>query len=46
MFFKDRVTVAVSWSLSWASDTSVSYSRTRGFTMTDFCGPSTSAAGA
>src|SRR5438045_3007769 len=45
MFFRDRVTVAVSCSFSWASEIKVSYSRTRGFTFTVFCGPCTSFGG-
>src|SRR5438034_592256 len=46
MFFRARVTVAVLCSLSWLSAMSVSYCSTRGFTITDCCGPSTSRSGA
>jgi hypothetical protein len=43
MFFNAKVTVAVSWSFSWLTAIKVSYSSTRGLTITDVCGPLTSA---
>lgn len=45
MFFSERVTVAVSCSLSCASEISVSYSSTAGFTMIDRWGPAKSCSG-
>src|SRR4051812_44107787 len=39
MFLIDRVTVAVRWTLSWASETTFSYSRTLGLTITLRWGP-------
>src|SRR5579884_724231 len=46
MFLSARVTVAVSCSFNWLREISVSYSSTRGLTMIDLCGPSTSLFGA
>ena len=39
MFLIASVTVAVWWTFNWASETSLSYSRTRGLTMTFRWGP-------